>query len=165
MTEDIKEQVDKVAASFRAKGKKINSNVSKAITRCCLILERDIKLSMTNTPRQTHTVHYTSAETGREQTYGAGRSVPGNPPAVDTGLLRASITHRIEGGGWEQKTTGYVGVALDYGFYLEFGTSKMAARPWLIPAFERHKEEFKRILNEAIKSGVHMSDTAEVEHA
>jgi len=45
-----------------------------------------------------------------------------------------------------------------YDRYIEFGTSKMPARPFMRPAFERHKEEATKIIKEhligAINNGL-----------
>jgi len=139
MDEDVKAQVDNVVASFRSKGTKINSNLGKAITTACLMVEREAKLGMTPN----------------------GPSAPGQPPAVDTGRLRASITHRIEGGGYEERTIGYVGTNVEYAPYLEFGTSKMAARPWLTPALEKHREDIKRLIKDATIKGAKNQDGGE----
>lgn len=79
--------------------------------------------------------------TGNEYPRQGGRKVhvasaPGEPPAVDTGRLRASITHGVVDNGaavhigsetakLEMKGGGMV----NYLTYLEFGTSRMAPRP------------------------------------
>lgn len=60
-------------------------------------------------------------------------SAPGEYPASDTGRLMGSIMSDIA------PTVATVGTNIVYGQYLEFGTSKMAARPWLLPSFERAK--------------------------
>jgi hypothetical protein len=62
-------------------------------------------------------------------------SSPGEPPAVDTGRLRSSYGWRVAGGlgGWFVE----VGTNVRYAPMLEFGTSRMAARPHLRPAIER----------------------------
>lgn len=60
-------------------------------------------------------------------------SAPGQYPASDTGLLMRSIRSEL----LPMQAT--VGTNLVYGQYLEFGTSRMAARPWLLPSFERAK--------------------------
>ena len=50
---------------------------------------------------------------------------------------------------------GYVGTALDYGVYQEFGTRKMKPKPFLRPAIAlsmgKSKEEVKNKINESVK--------------
>ena len=67
---------------------------------------------------------------------------------VDTGNLRNSITHEVEG--QEAK----VGTNVEYAPFVELGTSKQAAQPYLNPALEQNKGNIKRIFAEAIKKGV-----------
>lgn len=61
-------------------------------------------------------------------------SVPGHGPAVRTGRLRASITHRPGVDALGPYVD--VGSAVLYAPYVELGTSRMAARPFLRPALE-----------------------------
>lgn len=49
---------------------------------------------------------------------------------VDTGLLRNSIAARGQGLAWVVESP------VDYSVYQEFGTSKMAAQPYMTPAAE-----------------------------
>jgi HK97 gp10 family phage protein len=49
---------------------------------------------------------------------------------VRTGALRGSIARRVEGARWA------VGAGVDYALFVELGTSRMAARPYLRPALE-----------------------------
>jgi len=70
-------------------------------------------------------------------------SSPGEPPAQATGALRQSIKGGTEGAG--DNLFGYVGTSLDYGRMLEFGTSRMAARPWLRKSFEESSAKVKSI--------------------
>lgn len=63
-------------------------------------------------------------------------SAPGQYPASDTGRLASSVRMEMPQPG---NLTGRVGTAVNYGPHLEFGTSRMAARPWLMPSFERAK--------------------------
>lgn len=62
-------------------------------------------------------------------------SAPGYPPNVDTGALRNSMR-------WEEVAPGtvYVMDGVEYGAYLELGTEKMAARPFMGPAIERARQ-------------------------
>ena len=52
---------------------------------------------------------------------------------IDTGALRASIRTTRDG------LTGTVGSDLDYASYVEEGTSRMAAQPFLSPALYRNR--------------------------
>ena len=61
-------------------------------------------------------------------------SAPGQYPATDTGRLASSVKMVMQG-----PMAYVVGTNVAYGPMLEFGTAKMAARPWLLPSFERAK--------------------------
>lgn len=65
----------------------------------------------------------------RAKVYASGH---GGGPRVRTGRLRGSITSEIrsEGGG----LVGYVGSNVEYASFVELGTSRMRARPYLRPA-------------------------------
>lgn len=67
-------------------------------------------------------------------------SKPGDPPNSDTGRLVQSIRFEFREGG----LVALVGTDLKYGTWLEFGTKKMAARPWLLPATRKAQRELGR---------------------
>lgn len=71
-------------------------------------------------------------------------------PKNDTGHLRDSIFARVVPGGLSAE----VGTDVKYGAYLEFGTRRMAARPWLHPAFEAAKHRVRTRLREALRSAL-----------
>ena len=78
-------------------------------------------------------------------------SAPGEPPATDTGVLVNSIAGDVS------KTAngvvqGYVRAGAGYAGYLEFGTRKMAARPFLFPAVERNRAAIQQFLQRAIQT-------------
>lgn len=75
------------------------------------------------------------------------RSAPGEPPKTDTGRLVASIFAEIDGDGLGAE----VGSGIRYASMLEFGTQKMAARPWLFPTFERLKPKIKERIEKAFR--------------
>jgi hypothetical protein len=79
---------------------------------------------------------------GTKKTYTA--SAPGEPPAVQVGDLRESIKYGTEDEG--KGIVAYVGTKLLKGPMLEYGTSNMAARPWLRVSFEKAKAKVKNIL-------------------
>lgn len=58
---------------------------------------------------------------------------------VKTGTLRRSITRVIE------RRRAIVGSNVEYAPFVEMGTSKMTARPYLRPALEACRNEIKRI--------------------
>lgn len=68
---------------------------------------------------------------------------------VDTGRLRASITPEIRatpGSG----IRGVVGSVVVYAPYQEFGTKRMAAHPYLYPAFDENKDRIAKIISDAV---------------
>lgn len=77
--------------------------------------------------------------------YGANPSAPGEPPHKQTGRLRAAITQEITRSVFG-KLIARVGTNLLYGRWLELGTSKMAARPWLRRALNAKAAVVKAIL-------------------
>ena len=66
---------------------------------------------------------------------------------VDTGRLRNSITHEVEMG----DKSAIIGTNVEYAAFVELGTSKMRARPYLRPAAEGHSQEYKAIVEESLK--------------
>lgn len=65
---------------------------------------------------------------------------------VDTGRLRNSITHDYD------SRSAVIGTNVEYGKYVELGTVHMSSRPFLGPAAEGHTEEYKQIVESAMKS-------------
>ncbi len=59
-------------------------------------------------------------------------SEPGQGPAVRTGRLRGSITWRL--GRDVEGLYADIGSNVEYSIFVEAGTSRMAARPYLVPA-------------------------------
>lgn len=62
---------------------------------------------------------------------------------VDTGRLRNSITHQQF-----SEDTEVIGTNVDYAPYVELGTTRMKARPFLKPAAEGHTAEYKQIMEQ-----------------
>jgi HK97 gp10 family phage protein len=61
---------------------------------------------------------------------------------VDTGALRNSISHDLRDGG----LTAEIGPTVHYAPFLEYGTSRMAPRPYLGPAAARHTPLFEKAI-------------------
>ena len=70
-------------------------------------------------------------------------SAKGEPPASDTGFLVSNITSKIKG------TTGEVTSSAEYSKHLEYGTSNMAARPFMFPSLEQNKPKILRMFKAA----------------
>ena len=62
-------------------------------------------------------------------------SAPGQAPASDTGNLVSKIRVKQKNPNTTQVESG-----ADYSAFLEYGTSKMEARPFMFPAFEKSKK-------------------------
>ena len=75
-------------------------------------------------PRRTHTA-----------------SAAGEPPASDTGYLVNNIYLDIDVDGLGAS----VESRAEYSSFLEFGTSKMAARPFMQPALEENRPKIRRL--------------------
>lgn len=66
---------------------------------------------------------------------------------VDTGRLRNSITHQLDG----DKAV-YIGTNVEYGPYVEMGTSTRDEKPFLRPAATDHASEYSQIMKSAMSS-------------
>lgn len=77
-------------------------------------------------------------------------SKAGHPPASDTGYLASQIVVKIDG---NQLGADIISNA-DYSEALEFGTLKMAARPFMQPAAEESRKKYQQQLTKAITSGL-----------
>ena len=77
------------------------------------------------------------------------RAVYDTPESVSgyrrTGALRNSISHASD------DSAAYVGSNIEYAPYVEFGTYKMAARPFIQPAVEEYMDEYKAIAEQYLK--------------
>lgn len=65
---------------------------------------------------------------------------------VDTGRLRGSITHAVD------DDAAYIGTNVEYGKYVECGTSRMGPRPYLRPAIEDHSHVYMDIIEQYMKA-------------
>ena len=76
------------------------------------------------------------------------RSAAGEPPATDTGFLVNNIVLDIDVDGLGAN----VESRADYSAFLEFGTSKMAARPFMQPALEANRAKIRRLEQQMVKA-------------
>lgn len=73
---------------------------------------------------------------------------------VDTGNLRASIGMETTGDGRTGSMRVAVGPTASYGSYVETGTSRMAAQPYLRPATDRHMPGWMAALEKIAGGGL-----------
>ena len=66
---------------------------------------------------------------------------------VDTGRLRNSLTHQAK----QSEKAVYIGTNVEYGKYVEMGTRRSKAQPYLRPAIENHIPEYKKIAENYLK--------------
>ncbi len=70
------------------------------------------------------------------------RSAPGQPPRLQSGRLQANAGTKVHYSGNKIKFAAFVN-HVPYAAHLEFGTAKMAARPFLRPTLNKCLELFK----------------------
>lgn len=124
----------------------IEDNMNKSIKLCCEKVRSDIQESMAKTERDMSKTYFTNNKTKAHHP-----SLPGNPPAPDTGNLRNSIRYEVHSEGSE--IYGVVGSTQkdpDYAVFTEYGTNKMAPRPWLRPAMQKNNEWIRKSMANAV---------------
>ena len=67
---------------------------------------------------------------------------------VDTGRLRNSITHVTR----PSEKAVYIGTNVEYAQYVELGTSRAKAQPFLVPAASQHRDVYRSILEDNLRS-------------
>ena len=70
---------------------------------------------------------------------------------VDTGRLRNSISHTVDG------EAAYIGTNVEYAPYVELGTSRAKAHHMLQKAATEHSAEYKRLAEDAVYSAINNS--------
>ena len=143
------ESVAEFLKHLRMTQQKVETELGKSIAKCCATIQREAQAEMRDTAVDTSVSYYS-----HNKRIPHHPSIAGNPPAVDTGTLRRSITYTVD----EKELVGYVGSVIkdpSYGAYLEYGTSRMKPRPWLKPATEKSLETIKRLMAGAVKVGLY----------
>jgi len=133
-----------VAANMKKAQKKIEDNLYKALQAGAFLVEGDAKKSIMGTRKKKGDPHTPSA--------------PGEPPAVVTGKLRASITKKVKKGIMGATSEVFIGIrggsepdSKNYGAFLEFGTKNMIQRPFLRPALRKNIREITNFIKNGVK--------------
>ena len=74
-------------------------------------------------------------------------SSAGQPPATDTGNLGNNISCSVKARA-DGAVVGQIIAATEYAVHLEFGTSQMAARPFMTPALRQNRKKINKIFEE-----------------
>ena len=118
------------AATIALASREVERMVGKALFEAGDILKGEAQLSLTR-----------GAVSGKNHV----PSLPGEPPNEDTGVLGGNIEN-------VQKSALVVEVSsnAEYSAPLEFGTSRMAARPFMRPARDKTRKEIRKLVARAV---------------
>jgi len=136
--------------------RKVEATMSQKVERACIFLQGEVEKKLTG------------ARSGKQYKRGGKThtaSAPGEPPTVDYGRLRGSITYATDMGQnsavrspaldedginkvgkLKHRQRGIVGTNVKYGLMLETGTVNMQPRPWLKNTYLENKGRIKDIL-------------------
>ena len=137
MNKSMADQVKELQNDFRLMNVDARTNMQKAILKACY-----------------------AVETRAKRIVGRGRdepSIDGKPPRVDTGRLRASITHRVVSN--TEGSYGEVGTNVDYATKLEFGYSKANGKeswkhPFMQPALDFNEKKIAKLIEEGMNAAI-----------
>ena len=130
-----------LAGRLQAIGRRRREAVREALAHSARELEHEIKRSILDNPRRGRPyVRGHPTRTGRA-------SAPGDPPADDLGQLAHDVTHVIDSDGFGATVESRAA----HSRFLEFGTAEMAARPFMFPAFERHRARIVKRIAAALR--------------
>ena len=130
--------LSEVMAAMTAIGADVTRALGQAVEATALESMSDARKAIQHGPK-----------TGRE--YRRGKKVhrasaPGQAPATDTGALVSSIYYTKV-----SDLEAVIGSRLDYAYFLEFGTRKMAARPAWIPAVVKNIPRLEKRVEKIIR--------------
>ena len=129
------ESLDRVVTQISAAKGKIDKAVLKKMDKATDIVFR---VATQKRPMISHNQMKAEGRSKRVSDPSAQAGVP-----VQTGALRASIKKKVTQSLF--KTVGRIWTDMSYAKYVEFGTSKMAARPFLRPAINLTQEAIKSL--------------------
>ena len=106
------------------------------MVKCALGIEKDAKLNLTN---------QNAVDTGRLRMslYTDVQSVKNYEVEIGTDLSKVGPKKRTKGPG--------VGTNVEYAPYVEFGTYKMAARPFLRPAYHKNVNKMRENIGKILE--------------
>lgn len=139
------EGIDKLKTAFDVTSKQIEQEVNKALYASAKQVETVAKKSIQNGQK--------SGRVYKRGNVTHHASAPGEPPATDTGRLVNSINSYLNAGENEAFVTAGRGT-VNYAPMLEFGTWKMPARPFMLPALEQCRAWISDRLAKAVAKAI-----------
>lgn len=130
-----------MAKNFKWFGARVTKKIEDATERA---LEKTA-IAITNTIKEIMREPKSGILRSRGKRVISRSSASGEPPAVQTGRLRASIAHKKPA-----PLTRHIGTNVVYGRHLEIGTSRMKARPFLRPSLDRNRDRLEKFMRNVI---------------
>ena len=133
----------------------IKSALLKGLETCGLVAEGYAKkLAPVGTPESTGIPGYIGGLLRGSITH----ALSGNKPAISTyqdnaGTRRGSYSGTAPEEGDANKKSVYIGTNVEYSSYVELGTIKMDAQPFLKPAVADHANTYRKIIEKELKNG------------
>lgn len=143
-----------MAANIIAVLKAARAGIPRDLDKVGTDIVNQLRLDLSQPGRgRVYTTYFWTDEVGRVH---PGRervphvaSAPGDPPAVDTGQLRASYGHHAERTPDGGMVT--IGTADEKAKFLEFGTSRMEPRPHLRPVVQRNQAHVREVVADGVE--------------
>ena len=139
--------------------KEVSDNIKEALLRgletCGLVAEGYAKkLAPVGTPESTGIPGYIGGLLRGSITH----ALSGKQPAISTyqdnaGTRRGSYSGTAPEESGSNKSAVYIGTNVEYAPYVCLGTIHMNAQPFLKPAVNDHKDEYRKILENSLKNG------------
>lgn len=144
----IKIKVNGVESTIKSLNKlgKVGQDEAKKAVRASLEMVRTTAIKDIQRGTKTGRVYERAAGSNLSRVHQA--SAAGEAPATDTGRLVSSI--KVE----QMGLSGSVGTDLEYAKDLEFGTFRVAARPFLRPALNNNQTNIIKVFEAALAKAV-----------
>ena len=131
--------------------KEFEDKIQKMSSKTLANLKKTVRVTANETRNTAVNSILQNARSGGEVTrYNPNRTIrisaEGSPPASDTGFLASNIHLVMDG----DQLGASVESRADYSKFLEFGTIKMRARPFMQPALMKNKREIQAMFKKGI---------------
>lgn len=142
--------LEKLKAKLEKHSAAVNAAVSKEIRKGAILIETTAKLLIANSPRggRTYKLYTKKGNAIEHHASAPGESPATRPAGVGGGQLVKGINTVIDP---QDSRIAYVVSRAKYSFWLEFGTKRMRARPFLRPAEREHRAAISKNIRAAVR--------------